>query len=168
MNLMNVSEDEKMPVAFAATREELANQLRLHYDEISRQACDWHSAMPKAIEAWEREPLLLQRVAELERQLKENCEREMKRISERVSKVTGWKRFALRQLLRLWRLMAGVFAMMVLVGLLTPCVLIYAALKLPNLLDETFIIGGAFLAIGALGMIFAGLIEEAIWPAWFN
>jgi len=51
----------------------------------------------------------------------------MKRISERVKKVTGWKRFALRQLLRLWRLMAGVFAMMVLVGLLTPCALIYTS-----------------------------------------
>jgi len=92
----------------------------------------------------------------------------MKRISERVKKVTGWKRFALRQLLRLWRLMAGVFAMMVLVGLLTPCALIYTALKSPLLLDEAFLVGVFFLVIGVLGMIFAGLIEEAIWPTWFN
>jgi len=68
---MDVSEDEEMPIAIAATRKELADQLRRHYDEISSQACDWHSAMLKAIEAWQREPSLLQRIAELERQLEE-------------------------------------------------------------------------------------------------
>jgi len=92
----------------------------------------------------------------------------MKRISDKVKKVTGWKRFALRQLLRLWRLMAGVFAMMVLIGALMPCALMYAILKTPELLDEILIVGGAALVIGVLGMIFAGLIEEAIWPTWFN
>jgi len=91
----------------------------------------------------------------------------MKRFSEKVSKVTGWKRFALRQLLRLWRLMAGVFAMMVLAGLLTPCVLTYTILRSPALLDEALVVGGAFLVIGILGMIFTGLIEEAVWPTWF-
>jgi len=32
---MDVSEDEEMPIAIAATRKELADQLRRHYDEIS-------------------------------------------------------------------------------------------------------------------------------------
>jgi len=169
MNLMNSSEDEKMPIAIAATREELANQLRRHYDEVSSQACDWHSAMLKAIEAWEREPLLLQQIIELEGQLEGYRGRgKMKRIAERVKRITGWKRFALRQLLRLWRLMAGVFAAMVLIGLLTPCVLIYIALESPSLLDEALLVGVSLLVIGVLGMIFTGLIEEAIWPTWFN
>jgi len=64
--------------------------------------------------------------------------------------------------------MAGVFAMMVLAGLLTPCALIYTALESPSLLGEAFLVGVLLLVIGILGMIFTGLIEEAIWPAWFN
>lgn len=43
----------------AATIPELAQRAREHYDEISTAACDWHSLIPKAIDAWEREQLAL-------------------------------------------------------------------------------------------------------------
>ncbi len=41
-----------------ATRADLADHLRDHYERLSRDCCDWSSAMPEAIDAWEREPKL--------------------------------------------------------------------------------------------------------------
>jgi len=42
----------------AATRAELAAGARRHYDRLSREACDWSSTIPHAIDAWEREPAI--------------------------------------------------------------------------------------------------------------
>ena len=49
-----------------ATRQELAEAAREHYDSLSRACCDWLSTIPQAITAWEREPELLERIAFLE------------------------------------------------------------------------------------------------------
>lgn len=53
----------------AATREEIAQQAREHYERLSREACDWHSVIPEAITAWEREPDLSARNKALEKTL---------------------------------------------------------------------------------------------------
>jgi len=93
----------------------------------------------------------------------------MKRLSERIAKTTGWKRFALRQTLKLWRVLISIFATTVVLSLLTPCFLLYAILILKDtsLLFEALIVGGLAFTIGVLGLIFAGLIEEIFWPTWF-
>jgi hypothetical protein len=44
-------------------RHELAEQARAHYEELSSAACSWNSAIPQAIDAWEREEQL-QKIAE--------------------------------------------------------------------------------------------------------
>ena len=43
-----------------ATRKELAEQARKHYEEVSNRSQDWLSTIPAAIDAWEREPELLE------------------------------------------------------------------------------------------------------------
>ncbi len=43
---------------YKATRAELAQHMKEHYERLSRETCDWCSGIPKAIDAWEREPAL--------------------------------------------------------------------------------------------------------------
>jgi len=51
---------------YQASRKQIADQMRAHYKELSGECSDWLSAMPEAIDAWEREPVLLERIARLE------------------------------------------------------------------------------------------------------
>ena len=44
--------------AKAASRADMANHLRDHYERVSTIAMDWSSGIPQAIAAWEREPAL--------------------------------------------------------------------------------------------------------------
>lgn len=39
-----------------ATRAELAQSAREHYEQLSNITCDWYSLIPEAIDYWEREP----------------------------------------------------------------------------------------------------------------
>lgn len=65
-----------MPVV---THEEVANILREHYARISSDAGSCFPTIAKAIDAWEREPKLLERIKELERELdaQRNAARQM-------------------------------------------------------------------------------------------
>ena len=49
-----------------ATRHDLAEAARKHYDEISTEAMDYLTTIPAAIDAWEREPKLLKVIKEME------------------------------------------------------------------------------------------------------
>lgn len=57
-----------------ATRHDVAEGARRHYLEVSREAAHWSSVIPAAIDAWEREPKLL------------DC----LRVFVRAEDMTGW------------------------------------------------------------------------------
>jgi len=46
-----------------ATRDELCDMALKHYDEVSKEACSFNSIIPAAIEAYRREPALLEKLA---------------------------------------------------------------------------------------------------------
>lgn len=52
--------------AAQATRAELAERARLHYERLSTAAGDWLSTVPHSIDAWEHEPALIAEVARLQ------------------------------------------------------------------------------------------------------
>jgi hypothetical protein len=39
----------------ATPRHDLAEQARVHYEELSNAACSWNSVIPQAIDTWERD-----------------------------------------------------------------------------------------------------------------
>ena len=51
--------------AAQATRKEMADHARAHYEHTSLDAMSWCSTIPHAIDAWEREPVLGAELAEL-------------------------------------------------------------------------------------------------------
>ncbi len=51
--------------AGAATRGEVAQAARDHYEKVSMASTDWFGVIPQAIGCWEREPELLETVEEL-------------------------------------------------------------------------------------------------------
>lgn len=52
-----------------ATRSELAEGARKHYEKIALVGHEWYSLIPQAINSWEREPELQARIYELENEL---------------------------------------------------------------------------------------------------
>lgn len=56
-----------------ATRKDLAQHARDHYEEISAASMWWSSIIPKAIDAWEREPDL-QATADRRLELLKRCQ----------------------------------------------------------------------------------------------
>lgn len=52
------------PECYQLTRAELAQYMKQHYERLIKGACEWHSGIFKAIDAWERESEL---EAEIER-----------------------------------------------------------------------------------------------------
>ncbi len=53
------------PKAVKATRKDMAEQARKHYDEVSTEAMEWNSLIPQAIDAWEHQPELLEQNRQL-------------------------------------------------------------------------------------------------------
>lgn len=53
------------------TRVELAQHMKEHYERISKEVCDWCSGIPKAIDAWEREPELKAEIERLQARARE-------------------------------------------------------------------------------------------------
>ena len=53
------------PKAVKATRHDMAEQARKHYDEISTEAMHYSTTIPAAIRAWEREPKHLKLINEM-------------------------------------------------------------------------------------------------------
>lgn len=51
--------------AGAATRGDIAQAARDHYEKVSMASADWFSVIPRAINCWEREPELLETVGRL-------------------------------------------------------------------------------------------------------
>ena len=47
-----------------ATRHEIANAAREHYERISMAACDWSSVIPQAIDCWEHHDALVEALRE--------------------------------------------------------------------------------------------------------
>ena len=55
--------------ASQATRHQLAQGAHAHYERLAKDACCWLSTIPRAIDAWEREPEVVARAERAEQQL---------------------------------------------------------------------------------------------------
>jgi hypothetical protein len=72
-------------VPIQATRKDLAENARRHYEFVSKEASDYLTTIPNAIDAWEREPALEAQLAALtaenEELEKENSEQSQALVS---------------------------------------------------------------------------------------
>ena len=72
-----------------ATRADLAQNARKHYEFVATEACDWLSTIPECIDAWERQPEL-EAAAVAQRQRAEDAERDYAALLEDYNAAAAW------------------------------------------------------------------------------
>src|SRR3990167_1931372 len=77
----------EMPVK--ATRAELAQNARKHYEFVATEACDWLSTIPECIDAWEHQPELVA-AAVAQRQRAEDAERDYAVLLKDYNAAAAW------------------------------------------------------------------------------
>ena len=72
-----------------ATRADLAQNARKHYEFVATEACDWLSTIPECIDAWERQPEL-EAAAVAQRQRAEDAERDYAVLLADYNAAAAW------------------------------------------------------------------------------